>query len=110
MNKIASPQDLQGELHEIHAYCGNPQPSRAVVAEKLRGLADRVAAKTWTLMVRNEALKSGNWEGTYESEQAAIESAKLKAKRARKYVEYTVCEGDPKNPGKDTQHVFRGTL
>jgi hypothetical protein len=43
MDKIATPQDLQGELRQILAYCGTCQPSRAVVASKLRELAGQVA-------------------------------------------------------------------
>jgi hypothetical protein len=67
-------------------------------------------AKMWTLMVRNEAVESGHWEGVYESEQAAIDAAKLRAKRVCKHIVYVVCEGDRKNPGKETKYVFRGTF
>jgi len=43
MNKIATPQDLQGELREILAYCQTNHPSRVVLASKLSVLADRVS-------------------------------------------------------------------
>lgn len=43
MQKIASPQDLQAELHRLVAYCQSGHPSRELVASQLRGLADRVA-------------------------------------------------------------------
>lgn len=47
MDHIASPQDLQAELHCISAYVrSHPDgPCRQVVASKLRNLADRLAAK-----------------------------------------------------------------
>jgi hypothetical protein len=44
MDKIASPQELHGELRNLAAYCGSAQPSREVVASKLRELAVRVAS------------------------------------------------------------------
>jgi hypothetical protein len=40
MNKIASPQDLQGKLREILVYATTSQPSRAVLASQLRRLAE----------------------------------------------------------------------
>lgn len=46
MRKIASPQDLQVELHHLLAYCRGHQPSREKIASELRGLAERVAGKT----------------------------------------------------------------
>jgi hypothetical protein len=47
MNRIASPWDLQAELHSILTYVqSHPgRPRRQVVASKLRTLADRLAAK-----------------------------------------------------------------
>lgn len=44
MNKIASPRDLEGELRQILAYCETSQPSRTVVASRLRELADQVVS------------------------------------------------------------------
>jgi len=45
MRKIASPQELQSEIHAIMAYIQGPgKPERRVVAAKLRELADRVAS------------------------------------------------------------------
>lgn len=45
MHKIASPSDLQSELHRILSYARTSTPSRQVIASELRDLADRVAAK-----------------------------------------------------------------
>jgi uncharacterized protein YhaN len=45
MRKIASPRDLQAELHRLLAYSQGKEPSREVLASELRALADRVAAK-----------------------------------------------------------------
>jgi hypothetical protein len=45
MHKIASPQDLQAEIHNILAFIrASERPSRQVIALKFRELADRVAA------------------------------------------------------------------
>lgn len=44
MKKIASPQNLQAELHGLLASCQGPaHPSRERLASELRELADRVA-------------------------------------------------------------------
>ncbi len=49
MQKIASPNELQAGLKAliatIHGHGPEGKPDRQVVASKLRGLADRVAAK-----------------------------------------------------------------
>lgn len=45
MDKIASPAELTAELRRLLAYAGEPEPSRAKVAESLHELADRLAAK-----------------------------------------------------------------
>jgi hypothetical protein len=46
MDKIATPQDLQAELHSIMAFVhASEKPDRQVLASKLRDLADKVAAK-----------------------------------------------------------------
>lgn len=42
MNKIATPQDLQGELRTVLAYCGTSNPSRNAVARQLQSLAERL--------------------------------------------------------------------
>jgi len=42
MDKIASPQDLQGKIREILAYCEKDKPSREVIAKHLRDLAEGV--------------------------------------------------------------------
>lgn len=44
MRKIASPQELQGELKKLLDLAGTQQPSRQALANGLRGLADRLAA------------------------------------------------------------------
>lgn len=44
MRKIASPQELQGELQKLLDFAGTEQPSRQALANDLRGLADRLAA------------------------------------------------------------------
>lgn len=44
MRKIASPQDLQLELHRLMTAC-QKQPSRIALAAQLRALADRVAGR-----------------------------------------------------------------
>jgi len=41
--KIASSQDLQGELRQILAYCQCPEPSRQALSRALLSLASRVA-------------------------------------------------------------------
>ena len=43
MLKIATPQDFQAELQGLLAYCQAPQPSRQLLASKLRDLSERVA-------------------------------------------------------------------
>lgn len=44
MRKIATPQDIQVELHRILTACQGPErPSRKKIASDLRDLADRVA-------------------------------------------------------------------
>ena len=45
MAKITSPQDLISELQGLLDYCSEGKPSRAVLASKLDGLADRVFGK-----------------------------------------------------------------
>lgn len=46
MDKIASPQDLQKEIRRILAMCVGPErPSRKLLAQELRALAGRVAAR-----------------------------------------------------------------
>lgn len=44
MHKIASPQELQGELQKLLDLAGTQQPSRQALADGLRGLAVRLAA------------------------------------------------------------------
>ncbi len=52
MRKIASPQDLQAELHRLLASCQEQHPSREKLALELRELADQVATtKTAALPV-----------------------------------------------------------
>ncbi len=43
MRKIATPQALQAELQRLLAYSQGSRPSRQVLAEALKGLADRTA-------------------------------------------------------------------
>jgi hypothetical protein len=44
MDKIATPQDLQAELHSIMALIhASEKPDRQVIASRLNGLADKVA-------------------------------------------------------------------
>jgi len=45
MQKIASPQQLQTEIKRLMAYAEGDEPSRVVLATRLRELADRVSAK-----------------------------------------------------------------
>lgn len=45
MNRIASTRQLQDELRAIAAYAATPRPSRAVLAEQLQSLAERVAVR-----------------------------------------------------------------
>lgn len=45
MRKIASPQELVQELRSILASTAEVNPSRAQLAHRLRGLADRVAVE-----------------------------------------------------------------
>lgn len=42
VQKIATPQDLQAELHGLLTYCQSEQPSRGRLAAELRELANRV--------------------------------------------------------------------
>jgi len=44
MQKIASPQELHGELKKLLDLAGTQQPSRQELANELRGLAVRLAA------------------------------------------------------------------
>lgn len=44
MNKIASPQDVCSEIHDILAYCDGTRPSRQTAASMLNRLARRVAS------------------------------------------------------------------
>lgn len=63
MKKIASPQEVQAELRSIMAFVhASEKPDREVVAQKLRELADRVAAiprriKNLPRGVRNEGVE-----------------------------------------------------
>jgi len=43
MNKIASTQELKGELKSLLAYAQSPNPSRTVLAQQLNALSQRVA-------------------------------------------------------------------
>ena len=45
MEKIATPADLSAELRTLLAYTTEQGPSREKLAQHLRGLADRVAAR-----------------------------------------------------------------
>lgn len=49
MNRIASPQDLQAEVHRLLAYSQSPKPSREKLASELRELANRVAGHSYTI-------------------------------------------------------------
>lgn len=42
VQKIATPQGIQDELHGLLAYCQSERPSRTKLASELRKLADRV--------------------------------------------------------------------
>jgi hypothetical protein len=56
MRKIATPQDLQAELHGIMAYVhATEKPDRQVVASQLRGLADRLAFQRTPFLLQTKA-------------------------------------------------------
>jgi len=44
MHKIASPEELKGELRSLLAYAQSPNPSRTVLAQQLNALSQRVAS------------------------------------------------------------------
>lgn len=46
MKRLASPQDLQAELHRLLAYAQSPRPSRERLSTELTRLADEVAGDT----------------------------------------------------------------
>jgi hypothetical protein len=45
MNKIASPQELQSDLHDLLAYARSARPSRSRIASELQRLANEVIGK-----------------------------------------------------------------
>jgi thioredoxin-like negative regulator of GroEL len=51
MHKIASPRELQSEIHRLLVYAGSEKPSRVKLAAELRALADRVASTERTASV-----------------------------------------------------------
>jgi hypothetical protein len=90
MQKIASPQELQSELRRVLAACQGPErPSREKLAEELRALADRVAARKYvwevSLMVTSPPRPKLENQRQYtvqaEDKKAAVEEAKKLAKR-----------------------------
>jgi len=57
MRKIASPQELGSELRSLETFIqGSEQPSREVIARKLRDLADRLAASPEAEKERMQAI------------------------------------------------------
>lgn len=56
---------------------------------------------TFTVEYRNHLLRSGRWVGTFETKELAYEHAVKQGASTRSFMEYVVCEGTPKNPGKE---------
>jgi len=67
MDRIASPQDLTSELRRLLAYAEGEQPSREVLAAKLRELSVKVAADSAPMTITHvkQALKSSKLRGAW---------------------------------------------
>lgn len=64
----------------------------------------------YTVAVVNHALQSGRFVGNFEKAHQAADYARREAARTRAFMEYRVCYGSPKDPGKDVPGwpVFKG--
>jgi len=63
----------------------------------------------FTVRVENMVLGSAKFEGTFETKEEAIESAKRKADRSRDFAVFVVYTGTPRNPGEPTGDAWRGS-
>jgi hypothetical protein len=54
---------------------------------------------TFTVEEANHCLRSGHYRGTFQTIEAAREYVAQQAKRTRKFMEYRICQGTPRNPG-----------
>jgi hypothetical protein len=62
----------------------------------------------YTVLVRNGALGTSRYVGTFDDQIAAETYAASEAARTRKFVSYEVWSGTPKNPRKPTDFVVQG--
>ena len=74
MNKIASPNQLTQELRDLVTYCGSNQPSRDVVASKLRELADRVGTNSTITAGGPRPRSLGKWKHDAEETEKLLGS------------------------------------
>lgn len=52
----------------------------------------------FTILVRNHALKSGKYEGTFDKVEDAVAHAIALANRSRSFCEFEVWRGTPREP------------
>lgn len=62
---------------------------------------------TYTVKEINHALQGGSWRGTFASLEDARTYAEKQAARCQTFMEYQVCEGTPKHPGKQVGGSIR---
>lgn len=62
----------------------------------------------FTVRMRNTALQSGRFIGSFATKEQAEEFAKEQAARGRFFVSYKVCEGTPARPGREIGEEQKG--
>lgn len=60
-------------------------------------------AKSYTVLVYNEALGTSRFVGTWDDEEKARDYARLEASRSRVFTRWEVWTGTPRNPGSPTK-------
>lgn len=63
---------------------------------------------TYTVEIRNAALGTSLFRGTFDDEVTATAYAEVEALRSRKFATYVVWTGTPKTPVMPTSAVFQG--
>jgi hypothetical protein len=63
----------------------------------------------YTVLVRNGALGTSRYVGTFDDRIAAETYAASEAARTRKFVSYEVWTGSPRNPLRPTDFTVQGT-
>jgi hypothetical protein len=63
----------------------------------------------YTVLVRNGALGTSNYVGTFDDKIAAEAYALEEAARSRKFASFEVWTGTPRQPGRATNFFVQGT-